>query len=345
MHFAFSSEQRELQTAVRSLLDEICAPDDVRRAADTDDSSAGRDRWRRLGDMGVTGLLAPRELGGLSMTMVDLALVLEETGRACVPEPVVETAAVAVPLLTDLGEAPAAQAWTERILAGAVVTTPATELIPAPATADALLVLTEDAATLTESDDVRLVDQPTVDRSRPVATLGGPADGGTVLARGREAAQHAATARVRGAVGTAAQLLGVGARCLELAVDHAKEREQFGAPIGSFQAVKHLLADALVELEFARPLVYAAAWACAADEGSARRDASIAKVRAAAAATHASRTALQVHGALGYTWEHDLQLFLKRAESLRGAWGTVEEHLTWLEDDVLGGGRRRREST
>jgi alkylation response protein AidB-like acyl-CoA dehydrogenase len=127
-------------------------------------------------------------------------------------------------------------------------------------------------------------------------------------------------------VATAAELLGLSERMITMAADYAKERHQFGRPIGGFQAVKHLLAGAQVKLEFARPLVYGAAWALDEDVPTASRASSTAKAYASDAATEAARVALQVHGAIGYTWECDLHLFLKRAWALSEAWGSAADH-------------------
>ncbi len=130
----------------------------------------------------------------------------------------------------------------------------------------------------------------------------------------------------RAAVVTGAELLGLADAMVASTAAYAKDRQQFGRPIGSFQAVKHLLADAQVALEFARPVVYGAAWAL--DEGvpDASRAASVAKAYASEAALEAARVSLQVHGAIGYTWECDLHLFLKRSWALAEAWGSAGDH-------------------
>jgi alkylation response protein AidB-like acyl-CoA dehydrogenase len=120
-----------------------------------------------------------------------------------------------------------------------------------------------------------------------------------------------------------------------LAADYAKVRQQFGKPIGSFQAVKHLLADARVALEFARPVVYRAAWSLGTRAPSASHDASMAKAVASDAADLAGRHALQVHGAIGYTWECDLQLFMKKAWALSGAWGDAPTHRALVLEAAL----------
>ena len=138
----------------------------------------------------------------------------------------------------------------------------------------------------------------------------------------------------RGAWGSAAVLLGVADRLVAFGAEHAKARVQFGKPIGSFQAVKHHLADALIRLEFARPLVYAAAWALDEEEDDASRLVSMAKSAASDAASLAAAVALQVHGAIGYTWEHDLHLWMKRAWALGSAWGDAGWHRARLLGQV-----------
>ena len=149
-----------------------------------------------------------------------------------------------------------------------------------------------------------------------------------MLARGPAAAAAAARAREAGTLACAAQLLGAGRALLEASVRQATQRTQFGQPIGSFQAVKHHLADVAIGLEFARPLLDAAA-AAALTEGprpTAARDVSAAKIACTDAAYRAARAALQVHGAIGYTQEHDLHLWLTKVRALAGAWGSQAEH-------------------
>jgi alkylation response protein AidB-like acyl-CoA dehydrogenase len=140
----------------------------------------------------------------------------------------------------------------------------------------------------------------------------------------------------RAAVGTAAELIGLAEQMISLAAAYAKERHQFGRPIGSFQAVKHLLAGAQVKLEFARPVVYGAAWALDEGESNASVAASTAKACASDAADEAARISLQVHGAIGYTWECDLHLYLKRAWALSSAWGSAADHRARVLDALVG---------
>ncbi len=173
-----------------------------------------------------------------------------------------------------------------------------------------------------------------LDGGRPtVAITSTP--GGDVLASGPDARRAVARAEQRSAIATAAQLVGVGEAAIALAVAHASTREQFGRPIGSFQAVKHHLADALVGVRFALPLVERAAHSVASDDPDAAVHAALAKVTAGEAAEAAVEHSLQVHGAIGYTWECDLHLWLKRAYALLAVGGDLESSWQRIEDHLL----------
>jgi alkylation response protein AidB-like acyl-CoA dehydrogenase len=148
----------------------------------------------------------------------------------------------------------------------------------------------------------------------------------TVLVHGDATQALSELVTARGATAAGAVLVGVADRLVTMAAEYAKDRSQFGRAIGSFQAVKHHLANAFVRLEFARPVVYRAAWSLDEGEPTAGRDASMAKAIASDAASLAARVALQVHGAIGYTWEHDLHLWMKRAWSLGSSWGDAGWH-------------------
>ncbi|MEZ5144112.1 MAG: acyl-CoA dehydrogenase [Acidimicrobiales bacterium] len=183
---------------------------------------------------------------------------------------------------------------------------------------------------------VTLTPQPSVDGSRRLYSVDWlPADE-LVLAEG-EAGWHAVNAAFdRGALGTAAQLIGLADRMLETTVEYVKQREQFGVPIGSFQAIKHHLADALLRLEFARPVVYSAAWSMQEGLDTHSREVSMAKCLASTAATTVARTALQCHGAIGYTVEYDLHLWMKRVWGLAASWGDAAYHRNRVGLAVLG---------
>ncbi|HEV3134614.1 MAG TPA: acyl-CoA dehydrogenase family protein [Acidimicrobiia bacterium] len=302
MRFAFSDEQLAMRDAVRAFLEKECPPKVVRDAWTNDTGRSGL--WPRLGELGVLGVLAPEELGGFGGDELDLVLLLEETGRAALPDPVVEHAAVAVPLLDD--------ARTEAAAAGDLTVTvaPPSGLVPYADSSDLVVVGDQ----LVDPGALELRRRESVDRSRRLFALASPPSSINLASLDRAA------------LGVAAQLVGVADRMLTMTVEYAKERRQFGVPIGSFQAVKHHLADVALSLEFSRPLVYRAAWSIAHRDEERSVHVAMAKARASEAALRAGRVALQVHGAIGYTTEYDLHLWMKRAWALAASWGDAAWH-------------------
>ena len=328
MRFAFTDEQLEFRDAVRDLLSKEC-PAGAVRAAWTNDTGRTDTAWKALAGMGVFGVLAPEAVGGLGGDEVDLIGMLEETGRWALPEPMVETAAVAVPLLAEAGDDRVAMLASGGATASAV---PRTDDLGVWVDSADLVVLFDDAGVyVVATDDVTLDSRHSVDGARRLHGVVAPLSGSSRVG-GPDAA---ALAFDRGALGTAAQLLGLGWHLLEVTVDYAKQREQFGAPIGSFQAVKHHLADVRLAIEFAAPLVYRAAWSVAQRDHDRSVHVSMAKAQASDAALLASRAALQCHGAIGYTTEHDLHLWMKRAWALGAAWGTAAWHRDRVGNAIL----------
>jgi alkylation response protein AidB-like acyl-CoA dehydrogenase len=370
VRFAFTTQQREFQDAVRQALAKECTVADVRAAFDS--PAARTRRWATLADMGVVGLSVPEDFGGLGLGLVDLVPLLEEAGRVALPEPLVECTALAAPLLAELGSgdsgsAAATAGWLSGIAAGEVtvaVADPAAGPLPASvpesvSVSESVSVPVSESVAVSEpvpvpvplagadgadlfvlvapgedgreihvvgADRVRVTPVSSLDPTRRLGIPGWTPTPDTCAASGPEAAAGLIRTSDRAAVACAAQLLGLCERMIGMAADYAKERHQFGKPIGSFQAVKHLLAGAQVRLEFARPVVYAAAWSFDQGEPTASRAASTAKAYASDAAAEAARVSLQVHGAIGYTWECDLHLFLKRTWALSEAWGSAAYH-------------------
>jgi alkylation response protein AidB-like acyl-CoA dehydrogenase len=265
--------------------------------------------------MGALGACAPEPVGGLGLGIVDLVLLLEESGYAALPEPFVEHAAVAMPVLTEPDGA---------IDGSLTITAPFhhDSVVPFADRADRFLLFGDGVLHLADRDTVRLESRDSVDGARRLASVGWDPSACPVVAEG----DAVGAAFDRGALGVAAQLVGLARRLLDLTVAYTKQRYQFGVPIGSFQAVKHHLTDARIALEFARPLVYRAAWSL--DEGDPDRSVhvSMAKATASDAAALAGRQALQCHGAIGYSFEHDLHLFLKRTWVLAASWGAAGWH-------------------
>jgi alkylation response protein AidB-like acyl-CoA dehydrogenase len=356
MDFAFSEEQVELRRAVRQVLDAEC-PVAALRAFDAASleqrTELARTRWAVLAELGAPALLVPDAAGGLGLSDVDLVGVLEEAGWAALPEPLLETAGLAAPVLAALLPAPTAATALAALLSdgaifgvGGIDITPTGPNSPTIVSADGLLRTprvtgARGAALLllacqdpdsgwqlhaVPAASCVIDPTPALDSTRDLSTVHWPLSPDTLLAYGVAAEAVIGLLVDRAAAGTAAFLIGLADRMVTQAADYAKERHQFGQPIGSFQAVKHLLANARVKLEFARPATYRAAWSLATAQPSVSHDASMAKAMASDAADLAARVALQVHGAIGYTWECDLHFFMKRAWALSAAWGDAATH-------------------
>jgi alkylation response protein AidB-like acyl-CoA dehydrogenase len=338
MRFDFSEDQVLFQQSVRNVLERECASEHVRALWQTE-TGRSQERWRKLAEIGLLGLLVPEVHGGLGMDEVDLVLPLEETGRAALPEPVVETV-VGTRLLADAGAADLRQQWLPRVASGDAVLTvghAANPFVSDAHVADLLLLQDGDDIHAVLRADVALERQPCSDPSRRLFRVDWRPRAATRVVGGAAGRTALDAAFDRAALATAAQQLGIGQRLIDTAVGYATAREQFGRPIGSFQAVKHMLANALVRLEFARPVVYRAAFSVARDAKTRPLDVSHAKAAASEAAVHAAKVSLQVHGAIGYTWEVDLHVWMKRAWALGAAWGTPLRHRARLGAAILDG--------
>lgn len=314
MRFVLTDEQSDFARTLRHLLGSAQVPAAVRAWA-AGEHGPGRALRSRLAGTGLFALAAPEPYGGAGLLPLELSLGFVELGRAGVPGPVVESAAVSV-LLSELGDGTLAKRFLPGLVEGE---TSATLTLPggSPYALDA------DAATycftVSGAGELRLAGGT----GRPLRSTDParrlflpPAAGGELLAVGPEVAAAAAVAGRWARLLTAAQSLGVGEALLARTVEYAKQRTQFGTPIGSFQSVKHRLADTLLALEFTRPLVWAAGLSPAAGDVAA------AKLSAGESCYRAAMTALQLHGAVGYTEELDLSLWLRKARPLRDAWGT-----------------------
>ena len=299
MNFLIAPERLELAEAVRDYLSGTHRPDVLRRL----DAEANRDSdiWRGLVEMGLTGLLVPEDHGGLGMGLVDAALIARECGRFCVAEPLVESAYVTVPWMIVQGD-------TQRL--GDVASGE-----HRPLAAHRINGWEADG----EGEALS-----SVDPLRNLARIGADASDDPYLLN-------------LGALMASAQLVGLSEAMLDAAVEYSKMREQFGQPIGGFQAIKHKLADVAVALEFARPVLWRAAQALEDGLESAALHVSHAKLAASDAAYLAGESAIQVHGAMGYTYEVDLHFWMKRAWALAGAWGSRGFHARRVDEAVIGG--------
>ncbi|MCZ7460948.1 acyl-CoA dehydrogenase family protein [Streptomyces sp. WMMC940] len=315
MRFLPTDEQLAFVRSLDALLSAADTPAAARAWA-AGDPAPGRALWSRIADAGVLALAVPEAYEGVGPLPVELALAFVELGRRAAPGPLVETVAGAV-LVAALDEPALAERLLPGIASGGLLVSlhmPGTGPYALDAdAADRLLVVDHgDGAALRIAAGHGPV-RASVD---PVRRLAVPGAGGETVAAGPAVAAAVRQATGWARLATAAQALGVGLALLERTVAYVRQRSQFGAPIGSFQAVKHRLADTLIALEFARPLVHGAALTLTA------ADVAAAKTAAGEAAYAAARTALQLHGAVGYTDELDLSLWLRKARPLRDAWGT-----------------------
>lgn len=308
----------ELRSLARAILTKECPPATVRAAW----GDAGLTVWPHLAKAGIVGMTAPERWGGMGLGEAELVGVLEEAGRVALPEPLLETTAVAIPYLAEHAPEAFCDRWIGGAAAGRVVI--AVALGGAPFVVDAarahlLLVERDGAIHAIEKDHARLTAETSVDRARRLFRV--------EWTRSLEL-PTSPRAFDRGALGAAAELVGLARRMIEMTVEHARTRTQFGRPIGAFQAVKHHLASAHVAVELAA--------ACVTHAGGDPRHASLAKAQASDAALAAARASLQCHGAIGYSFEHDLHLWMKRAWALAAAWGDAAWHRARLATLVLG---------
>ena len=317
MQFAHTDDQRALAEAVQRALLESCTPGDLRSLIESGQAHDPK-RLATIRDLGMFGILAPEAFGGLGLRPPDFASIAQAAGYVALPEPLVEQAGVAIPLLASLADE---RGWLTRALGDALVAVgpPCSAFVLHADSADALLLASGDEIHLVERDRVRLVREHSIDPLRRLFRVEWSPSRTTLVGSGWEHALEL------GALWSAGQLLGLAQRAVDLAVAYAKERTQFGKPIGSYQAVKHLLASAQVRIEFARPVFQAAAAELGGSLAACAR-VSHAKLAATAAADNAMQAALQVHGAMGFTWEAGLHFYLKRALALRYSWGDEAYH-------------------
>jgi alkylation response protein AidB-like acyl-CoA dehydrogenase len=309
VQFALDEQQRDFAASIDAALGAADLPGAV-RAWSAGDTAPGRKVWEQLANLGVTALAVPEKFDGIDAHPVDLVVAIERLGRWCVPGPVAESIAVAPILLATDGHAERCAGLASGELIATVALPPHASRAVDADTAGLVLLASEDGDNgVTEAEVGE--QHESVDPSRRLYD---------VTPTGEAWQADVKRAYEFGALATAAQLVGAAEALLDAAVDYAKQRSQFGRVIGSYQAIKHKLADVHIAIELARPLVYGAALSLQPGDVSA------AKAAASEAALLAARASLQTHGAIGFTQEHDLSLWLLRVQALRSAWGTPEAH-------------------
>lgn len=317
MDFTLSDEQIMFAETAETLFRDKVTPDHWRKlmeAGEARDSAL----WGQIVETGLTLIQLPEEAGGLGLGALDFALIAEKAGYVALSEPLVESAGVAAPMLAALAPDHAALADPAASIA---IQQEEGGLIVDADSAAAIILRKGNLAFVAAPDQVTLTRRESIDPLRRLYAV--EWDEAKVQPLGAADWQLALD---RGALFAAAQGLGMAQRAVDMAVEYAKERQQFGKPIGSYQAVKHHLSTAQTAIEFARPVVLAAAATLEAGDTHSRARISHAKMVALEAADAAARTSIQVHGAMGYSWEVDVHLFLKRALALTNAWGTPYFH-------------------
>ncbi|WP_342704952.1 acyl-CoA dehydrogenase family protein [Burkholderia arboris] len=338
MDFVFDEDQEALADSVKRLLMTEMTPELIRELWATP-TGRSDDLWALFASQGLTAVSVPEVQGGLGLTEVEWALLAQAYGYFGSPEPLLDTALVSAGVLARL---PASD-WRDALLRDIAEGRARVALVHPvnPYAADvhvANTLLCEHRGELHRVDPAqcawRAVDS--VDPSRRLFTLDWEPSAATRIATADDAAPLLNRALDHGAFAVAAQLLGLTQRVLDVAIDYSAQRKQFGKAIGSYQALKHLLADVAIRYEFARPVVARAAQAIADDHPQRAVFVSHAKLAATSAAQLAARHSMQVHGAIGYTWELDLQIFMKRIWALSGSWGDSAFHKARVADAILG---------
>ena len=366
--FTFTDEQAQLRAAVRKFSAEHFAEPIVRRLMESDPTFDAK-IWARLGgELGVLGLSVPESDGGVGGTLVDQAVAVEELGAMLACGPLFGTVYLAIPALVAATSGPARDELLNELVEGrrtaafavadrAAAFDPAGVAVTASAdtvtgtvdqvvdagAADVLLVAAKgpDGVALyaveADAPGVRRTPLATLDLTRPQANVEFTAAPARLIAGPDEASRVIAHALHVGAALLAVEQVGAARHLLDLSVEYAKSRLQFGRPIGSFQAVKHRLADVLVDVEHARSTAYHAVWALTDGSDDPALATSIAQAVCSAALSHVATDTIQVHGGIGFTWEHQAHLYFKRAATDAALLGTAEQHRSRVAELVLDG--------
>lgn len=337
MDFTFTEDQLLFQASVHSLLTNEVTPETIRERWET---KTGRSDalWSQLVEMGLTGITVPEEFGGMGMNQIDFVLLAQSAGYVALPEPLVHVALIAVPALLALGNADLNAQWLPKIADGSAKVVVGLEenlLVEDAHIADLLLLQKGGEWHAVPASAAKLRHNESIDLSRKIFVVEFTPSAATLVAKGDKAKALESVVINHGALAAAAQALGVAQRMIDLSVKYTSERQQFGKPIGSFQAVKHHMANIAYKLEYAKAPAYRAAYALANNQQRVDLYTSHAKIVSCEVADLAAKNSIQVHGAMGYTWEVDLHIFMKRAWALNNTWGDAAFHKNRVADYVL----------
>ncbi len=337
MDFTFSEDQLLFQESVRDFLVNEITCEKIRELWETD-TGRSEDLWGKLAEMGLTGITVPEEFGGLGMNEVDFVLLAQECGYVALPEPLVQTVLVAVPTLVACKNEELKSYWLPKIAAGEARVSVGLEqniFVEDAHVADLMLIEKAGALYAVEKSEAEIIYNQSIDLSRKLFTVQFNETKAILVADGEEADRLIEGALNRGALACAAQALGLTQRMIDISVQYTTDRTQFGAPIGSFQAVKHRMANVAVALEYSKATVHRAAYDIAHNLSTASVNVSHAKLAACDASLIGAKNSIQVHGAMGYTWEVDLHIFMKKAWAHDKTWGDAAFHKARVADYIF----------
>jgi alkylation response protein AidB-like acyl-CoA dehydrogenase len=327
MNFDLDDEQQEIKRTAHEFLASRFKPEKVRELAEARSYDEGL--WREMAELGWPGIAIAEEDGGQGLGMVELAVLLEECGYACAPSPLLGSAGAAL-VISAAGSDEQRSEWLPKLASGEATgafggfTDGQSTLFCDLPTADVVVTFDGEGALLAPASEVEFEAFEAIDATRPYGMVSDAV--GERLPGGVDAG------RDRLAVAIAAELTGIAQRTMEMAVEYARERQQFGRPIGAYQAVGHRCAAMLLATEESRSLTYYAAWTADAEPESLPMAAAMAGARSADAGWEVPASALQVLGGIGFTWEHDLQFWLKRGRITGRMLGTPRDHRERVAD-------------
>ena len=327
MNFDFTDDQQAIKSTAHDFLAARLKPEKLRQLAEAgeyDDSL-----WTEMSELGWPGIFIGEEHGGQGLGVVELVILMEELGYALAPSPYLSNAAAGL-MIQHVGSDEQRERWLPGIASGekrgtvAYVENGVASVVPDADSADVIVLFDSDSdtASVGAPEDVQVEPLDTIDSTRRFSKVT-PGGAGEELTGGRGSAADAIAPI---AVAIAAELVGISQRAMEMAVEYAKDRQQFGRPIGAYQAVSHRCAQMLLETEGARSAALYAAWTADHEPESLQLAASMAKAYASDCGWRVTASALQVHGGIGFTWEHDLHFFLKRAKADGHLFGSAREH-------------------
>ena len=323
MNFIFTEEQIQFKDAIKSFLAEECAPASIRDGWQKN-KSFNLERWKNLIELGVLSSNLPEEKGGLGMDQVTLALMVEEMGYAGLPEPVAEQIFLVNDVIPFLPKN-VTEAVESKYNDGTQYIALAHPLAPNPLflnDAAGLILLNNSECKFIAQDDM---DFEIISSNDPSRELFKVSSMNNAISTSENFDELNSAVSSRGSLMTAALLIGLAQKMVDLSSVYVLDRTQFGKPIGSFQAVKHMLADVAVKIEFAKPAVYRAAYSLSENNSKSALHCAHAKLMCAQAAELACKNSIQAHGAMGYTWEMDLHIYMRKAWSMMACWGNEDK--------------------